>query len=193
MRILSAFAVSSLAVFVIVGASASVAADPETRAPRLWCRWDGTAPFCDGGCKSTEIFLGTYATKNDARNDQPVTAGVPENENWQSFGKDCVTGSKAYCCLEFCPNGYTLIKQGKCKKVETKTRGLELPVPKGPAVEYKKGPIVAPLPYEPELRKEGTTTTDPGPVEELKQGPIVKETEEAPYVTKRKTGPFTKD
>jgi hypothetical protein len=197
MRILSAFRTPRLAALVIIALMANgspvVAADAETREPRLWCRWDGTAPLCDGGCKPTEIFFGAYADKESARNDQPVAPDLPEDVSWKSFGKDCATGKKARCCLEFCPNGYTLVKQGECKNVQIKSRGLELPVPEGAAIEYKKGPVTKTLPYESELKKEGTTATPPGPVEELKEGPVVKETEEAPYVTKRKTGPFTND
>jgi hypothetical protein len=170
----------------------SLAADPETRKPQLWCRWDGTAPFCDGGCESTEIFRGAYATKDEARNDQPVTPGLPENVSWKSFGKDCVTGTKSRCCLEFCPNGFTLVKQGECRDVRMKPRDLELPVPEGPAVEFKKGPVAKPAPYETELKSEGTTATAPGPAEELKKGPVVA-VPEPPAATKRDPGLMTKD
>jgi hypothetical protein len=160
---------------VILIGSANAAADSDTRKPRSMCRWDGTAPFCDGDCESGEKFLGAYATKEDARNDQPVVPGLPSNLSWQSFGKDCAAGKKAYCCFEFCPNGYTLIK-GTCKNVSTKTRDLELPVPEAPVKLKKKGPIEAPSPIE------GT---------EVNKGPIANP--EQPYVTKRKTGPFVQD
>jgi hypothetical protein len=63
-----------------------------------------------------------------------------------------------------------------CKKVSTKTRGLELPVPDEAAKARKKGPIVAPDPVE---------------ETELNKGPIVKP--ETPSATKRKTGPLTQD
>ena len=43
------------------------------------CRWDGTAPFCDGECKSHE-----------------KQSTPPENT---SSGASCWTGSKVYCCL----------------------------------------------------------------------------------------------
>ncbi|HEY5802025.1 MAG TPA: hypothetical protein VIT92_17510 [Burkholderiaceae bacterium] len=48
------------------------------RTPGRSCRWDGTAPFCDGECRSGE------------------TAAEPPAGS--SSGKACVTGSKAYCC-----------------------------------------------------------------------------------------------
>ena len=46
--------------------------------PGLTCRWDGTAPFCDGGCGPGE---------------QQSTPPAGANS-----GKSCVTGSKVYCC-----------------------------------------------------------------------------------------------
>ena len=42
------------------------------------CRWDGTAPFCEGACRSNE-----------------VRATPPAGS---SSGATCVTGSKVYCC-----------------------------------------------------------------------------------------------
>jgi hypothetical protein len=42
------------------------------------CRWDGTAPFCDGGCRAGEVAA-------------TPPAGVPS-------GAACVTGSKKWCC-----------------------------------------------------------------------------------------------
>jgi hypothetical protein len=44
----------------------------------LACRWDGTAPFCDGGCRSDEA------------------ASTPPPGS--SSGAECLTGSKVYCC-----------------------------------------------------------------------------------------------
>lgn len=44
------------------------------------CRWDGTAPFCDGGCRSDE-----------------VEATPPSGS---SSGSSCWTGSKVYCCTK---------------------------------------------------------------------------------------------
>jgi hypothetical protein len=46
--------------------------------PGRTCRWDGTAPFCDGGCRAGE----TQETP-------------PEGS---SSGRACWTGSKVYCC-----------------------------------------------------------------------------------------------
>jgi hypothetical protein len=175
MRILSIITLVG-AILLAIG-SARVAADSDTRPPRKMCRWDGTAPFCSGECESGEKFLGAYATKAEARNDQPVVPGVPKNQSWQSFGKDCETGRKAYCCFEFCPNGYTMIN-GTCKNVSTKTRDLELPVPEEPAVKYKKGPVKKQVPYETELENEGTTATPPAPAEQFKKGPVIVAPEE---------------
>jgi hypothetical protein len=42
------------------------------------CRWDGTAPFCDGECRAGES-----------------PASPPPGS---SSGQQCVTGSKVYCC-----------------------------------------------------------------------------------------------
>lgn len=42
------------------------------------CRWDGTAPFCDGSCRAGESAV------------QPPAGS--------SSGSSCVTGSKTYCC-----------------------------------------------------------------------------------------------
>jgi hypothetical protein len=86
-----------------------------------------------------------------------------------------ISGKKARCCASACPNGYTMVGD-LCKKVTTKTRGLELPVPEEAAKTLQKGPIVAPCPVE---------------ETELNKGPIVKPY--APYATKRKTGPLTQD
>src|SRR5262249_20438219 len=48
------------------------------------CRWDGTAPFCDGKCESFE------------HQGQPPDGG--------SAGRECASGSKVYCCY-FPPTG----------------------------------------------------------------------------------------
>ena len=79
-----------------------------------------------------------------------------------------------------------------CKKVTTKTRGLELPGPEGAAKTRKKGPIVSPGPVQETKPKKGPIVA-PGPFEEteLNKGPIAKP--EAPYATKRKTGPLIQD
>ncbi|MCW5201902.1 RICIN domain-containing protein [Desulfobulbus sp. US2] len=45
--------------------------------PGTTCRWDGTAPICDGECRSDEFLVNR------------VASGV---------GQTCWTGSKAYCC-----------------------------------------------------------------------------------------------
>ena len=46
--------------------------------PGRVCRWDGTAPFCDGGCRNGETEA------------QPPPGS--------SGGEACGTGSKVYCC-----------------------------------------------------------------------------------------------
>jgi hypothetical protein len=48
------------------------------KTPGRTCRWDGTAPFCDGECKGGE------------------TAATPPPGS--SSGAACWTGSKVYCC-----------------------------------------------------------------------------------------------
>ncbi len=179
MLLLSPLRNLGLAIFAIAAitasASPSVAADPDTRKARLFCWWDGTAPFCDGECKSGQRFEGAWRNEVEARNAlNAIVPGVKDSNLWRDFGKDCETGTKALCCLEVCPNGYTMIN-GECKNVSTKTRDLELPLPGGQA------------PYEEKLKKGGIIA--PGPAEELKKGPVIVEPEE-PAVTKRKTAPI---
>jgi hypothetical protein len=175
MRILSTVISSTLAVLVACAAAQSSYAADTTR-PRVWCWWDGTAPLCDGSCGSGR-FVGAYQDANEARRaGEAVVSGVRDDNAWKSFGKDCVSGKKARCCASACPNGYTMVVD-LCKKVTTKTRGLELPVPEETAKTRKKGPIVAPDPVE---------------ETELNKGPIVAKPE-APYTTKRKTSPLTQD
>lgn len=48
------------------------------KTPGRSCRWDGTAPFCKGSCRSGET-----------RSEPPPGS---------SSGSSCVTGSKVYCC-----------------------------------------------------------------------------------------------
>ncbi|GEM_PF-4013105 len=52
--------------------------------PSYSCRWDGTAPFCDGSCKAGE------------------TPGSPPAGS--SSGMGCWTGSKKYCCRSASPS-----------------------------------------------------------------------------------------
>lgn len=47
------------------------------KTPGVTCRWDGTAPFCDGECKADEQEVQRCAS---------------------CIGKVCWTGSKAKCC-----------------------------------------------------------------------------------------------
>lgn len=47
------------------------------------CRWRGRSPFCGGTCKKNETEV--FRSKDDP--------GSPDG-----FAKDCLTGTKAYCC-----------------------------------------------------------------------------------------------
>ena len=55
------------------------------------CRWDGTAPFCDGECGSNE----TEVTRLDGIPAFWVPPFVNVNP---PFGSNCATGTKALCC-----------------------------------------------------------------------------------------------
>jgi hypothetical protein len=57
--------------------------------PGRSCRWDGTAPFCDGSCQSDE-----------------VQATPPPGS---SSGAGCWTGSKVYCCKKIGTTGQRLV------------------------------------------------------------------------------------
>lgn len=59
------------------------------KTPGRACRWDGTAPFCEGSCRSGE------------------TAGEPPAGS--SSGSACWTGSKQYCCRQTGPSGPTSV------------------------------------------------------------------------------------
>jgi Polyglycine hydrolase-like, structural repeat len=50
------------------------------KTPGRICRWDGTAPFCDGKCRGDE------------------TETQPPNGVAGGGGKECWSGSKVYCC-----------------------------------------------------------------------------------------------
>jgi len=54
---------------------------------QMKCRWDGTAPFCDGECSPGEI-------QEDRSYDQNHVL----NQDHTGFGKPCETGRKSYCC-----------------------------------------------------------------------------------------------
>lgn len=54
------------------------------------CRWDGTAPFCDGSCNQNETEE-TRAQIAPAGSFEAASIGA-------TFGKACATGTKAYCC-----------------------------------------------------------------------------------------------
>src|SRR5947209_3676687 len=51
------------------------------------CRWDGTAPICDGSCRHNESEIWRKATSSG-----------PPGDNTPPFGDACAFGSKAFCC-----------------------------------------------------------------------------------------------
>src|SRR4051812_41929865 len=64
-----------------------------TTAPSLaqTCRWDGTAPFCNGECGNNETEVFREATGAAPPEIQKIPSSNP-------FGASCLTGSKALCC-----------------------------------------------------------------------------------------------
>lgn len=58
------------------------------------CRWDGTAPFCDGSCREGE-----------------KQSPPPEGS---SSGSSCWTGSKVYCCSSVGSVGQPLMGERNC-------------------------------------------------------------------------------
>ena len=187
MRILSAFAHPIFLVLVLASALPSAAAD---RQPNWKCRWDGTAPFCDGACKGGESFTGAAYDADQARNVHGAMAA-------QLFGSDCATGTKAWCCTYSCPKGFRLITlepggstEGKKACREIDQSGDKLTKQTGPEAKRKKAPIEAPSPVEETELNKGPVVA-PGPVEgtKVEEGPITAPSE-APAM-KRKTGPLT--
>jgi hypothetical protein len=155
-----------------LGDGASLA-DPTTRQPNWRCRWDGTAPFCDGECAAGEIFSGAASNDDRARQLLPDSAPL--------FGASCATGIKAWCCTYSCPDGWRLMalepgggsgNKRICEKIET---GSDTPSTQG-GVETKprNGPIEAPGPVEETDVNKGPIAA-PGPLEGtgLKKGPLV--------------------
>jgi hypothetical protein len=84
--IMKAGGVLSLAVFVTAMFALKI---PQVAAQT--CRWDGTAPLCNGSCGNNE----TEITRLDAIPDFWVPPFVNQNP---PFGSSCVTGTKALCC-----------------------------------------------------------------------------------------------
>lgn len=78
------------------------------------CRWDGTAPFCDGECGANETEITRKATSPGP----PADQGPP-------FGSACATGTKAYCCEAsgvICRwDGTAPFCDGKCRADENQT------------------------------------------------------------------------
>ncbi|WP_187308435.1 RICIN domain-containing protein [Lysobacter antibioticus] len=56
------------------------------------CRWDGTAPFCDGECAAGEEEITRLSTWPGH------WTGAVSSPAVNHFGSACVTGSKALCC-----------------------------------------------------------------------------------------------
>ena len=55
------------------------------------CRWDGTAPLCDGECSGDETEVARFS--NAPGNWSPPFVARPD-----PFGSACLTGTKAFCC-----------------------------------------------------------------------------------------------
>ena len=122
------------ATLVVPGPSHPLAANAEEH-----CRWDGTAPLCDGRCGDDETLIGEYYESDDAGRKLGPEAG-------NSFGATCAAGTtKAWCCTYTCPEGYRL------------ARGAD--VITGPACE----PINPQSPAD--LRKGGDVIMDPSPLQ----------------------------
>ncbi|MDX6751938.1 hypothetical protein SH611_19195 [Geminicoccaceae bacterium 1502E] len=72
--------------------AAILAAGVASSASAQSCRWDGTAPFCSGACRSGESeSLRASSLPDHWRDAFPVI----QNTN---FGESCWTGSKVLCC-----------------------------------------------------------------------------------------------
>ena len=82
------------------------------------CRWDGTAPFCDGSCGGGETELTRLGSIPDFWTAPFVNSNPP-------FGSNCTTGSKALCCHvgggSTCRwDGTAPFCDGSCRRDETK-------------------------------------------------------------------------
>lgn len=188
MRILSPLACSLLLALAATSAGISPGSAAD-RTPNAKCRWDGTAPFCDGACSSGEVFSG--AASNDER-----AAQFTGQMAGQRFGESCATGTKAWCCILTCPKGFRLEKlepgggndrKSICREIGKS--GGELTKQTGPETKRKKGPIEAPSPVDETELNKGPIVA-PGPVEgtKVEKGPITAPSE--PPATKR-TAPIT--
>jgi hypothetical protein len=80
------------------------------------CRWDGTAPLCDGSCRGNESELTRVGSLPDFWVAPFVT--IPP------FGANCATGSKALCCVT---HGRTCRWDGTAPFCEGKCRPGEAP------------------------------------------------------------------
>jgi hypothetical protein len=80
------------------------------------CRWDGTAPLCNGSCGGNE----TEVTRLDAIPSFWVPPFVTVNP---PFGSNCATGTKALCCAtpgRSCRwDGTAPFCEGACRPGET--------------------------------------------------------------------------
>ena len=55
----------------------------------LDCKWYGNSPFCFGKCSDSN---GRHPYPHSSGKTRPGAVAAEE------FGKDCVTGTKSYCC-----------------------------------------------------------------------------------------------
>jgi hypothetical protein len=187
MRIFSTMLFSIVA--VVVSGSMAFARDLTHREPNWKCRWDGTAPFCDGDCAAGEVFSGS--APNRVRASAEVTP-----EGAQLFGASCATGNKAWCCTYSCPEGFRLVEESgisrgrSCERVESSGAGGALSTQTDVETKLRKGPVEAPGPVD-ETEPSNGPIKMPGPIEgtKVEEGPIEKPDDS--FVTKRKTAPIT--
>jgi hypothetical protein len=78
-------------VFTLVLMAFALATLDSSLAEAQSCRWDGTAPLCNGQCGSNE----TEITRLGSIPDFWIPPFVSQNPN---FGSNCTTGTKALCC-----------------------------------------------------------------------------------------------
>ena len=100
-------------VFLTLGNSSAIAQT---------CRWDGTAPFCNGECGANET--------ETARLDKIPDFWVYPYANLSPpFGNPCATGTKALCCStpgRSCRwDGTSPFCDGECRRGETQTHPPE--------------------------------------------------------------------
>jgi hypothetical protein len=147
---------AAAAVFAVAALSgfSAPAAEPT---PEEHCRWDGTAPICDGGCRSGETQIGSAPNADVARRLGEAS----------KFGKACATGDKALCCTYSCPSGYHFVDE----TLDT-----------APRCVADSGDAPAEPPVGVETRRGGDIVVNPSPLQgsKLNKGPIAKPTPTEP-------------